>query len=243
MRVGLIQGASGGIGRALTEQVLQSERFDRLIVTGRNLGSLQDLGPQIEAVALDLTDDASIQEAAQRVRQLTDRLHLVICTAGLLKSEERAVTPEKKLADLTRQSLFRVFDVNCFGPFLWYAALNPLFRHREPLTIATLSARVGSIGDNRLGGWHSYRASKAAQNMLTKNLSIELSRTNPHAVVIGVHPGTVDTALSKPFQSGVAPEKLFSPDQSAKALWTVISNATPNQSGAVLAWDGSTIVP
>ena len=167
----------------------------------------------------------------------------MVTTAGILQDESVGVRPEKKLADLTRSKLEIVFSVNCFGPFLWYAALGRLIRHREALVVATLSARVASVGDNRLGGWHSYRASKTAQNMLTKNLSLELSRTNPSAVIVGLHPGTVDTDLSKPFQTGVPSNKLFSPEQSAAYLWDVLNTLTPERTGQVIAWDGQMIIP
>jgi NAD(P)-dependent dehydrogenase (short-subunit alcohol dehydrogenase family) len=106
-----------------------------------------------------------------------------------------------------------------------------------------LSARVGSIGDNRLGGWHSYRASKAALNMIIANLAIELRRTHPQAIAIGLHPGTVDTSLSKPFQKGVAKSSLISPQTSARHLLTVIADLKTSDSGGVLAWDSRPISP
>lgn len=243
MQTACIQGGTGGIGRALLDHVLASGQFDQVIVTSRHLADLDCDDPRVHGIALDLSDDASIARASEEIGQLTERLHLVVTTAGLLRDDALQVAPEKKLADLNRASLYRVFDVNCFGPFLWYAAIAKLLKHRESLRIATLSARVGSIGDNGLGGWHSYRASKAAQNMLTKNLSIELKRTNPLSVVVGLHPGTVDTALSKPFQSGVPSDKLFSATQSAGYLWGVIDGLTPERTGAVIAWDGQTISP
>ena len=106
---------------------------------------------------------------------------------------------------------------------------------------AAISARVGSISDNRLGGWYSYRASKAALNMLLKTAAIELGRTRKELVVLGLHPGTVDTGLSKPFQSNVSEGKLFTPEQSAQYLLEVIDGVTPEHSGSVLAWDAQTV--
>jgi NAD(P)-dependent dehydrogenase (short-subunit alcohol dehydrogenase family) len=106
---------------------------------------------------------------------------------------------------------------------------------------AAISARVGSISDNRLGGWYSYRASKAALNMLLKTAAIELGRTRKELVVLGLHPGTVDTGLSKPFQSNVSEGKLFTPEQSARYLLEVIDGVTPEHSGSVLAWDAQTV--
>ena len=244
-RIALIQGASGGVGRALVEQVLASGAYQRVIVTSRDVACSGWSGdPRVQLVTLDLSDDDSIARAASEVSVIADRLHLVITTAGILRVDEAlGTTPEKKLTDLTRAALSEVFSVNCFGPMLWYAALRRLFRHREPLVIATLSARVGSISDNRLGGWYSYRASKAALNMMTKTLSLELRRSNPESIVVGLHPGTVNTSLSKPFQARVPPERLFSPERSASYLWAVISELTPAKSGQVFAWDGAEIEP
>ena len=239
----LIQGGAGGLGRALVTRILQSDQFEHVFVTARDIQKIDSNDPRVIPIELDLLSDQSISDAAAAVASHIDKLHLVITTAGILQNESLDLKPEKKLSDLTRSNLETVFSVNCFGPFLWYAALGRLIRHREPITVATLSARVASIGDNRLGGWHSYRASKTAQNMLTKNLSLELSRTNPNAVVVGLHPGTVDTDLSKPFQAGVAPEKLFTPEQSAVYLWDVLMSLDPGCSGQVIAWDGQTITP
>ena len=241
-RVALIQGASGGLGRALAERALTEGAFDQVILTSRDLSRLDWASdPRASHVALDLSDDLSVERAAQEVAERCDQLNLVITTAGLLSDPARGISPEKKLLDLERAALQAVFDVNCFGPFLWYRALHPLLRHRGELTLATLSARVGSISDNRLGGWYSYRASKAAQSMMTKTLSLELGRYNSRSIVVGLHPGTVDTALSRPFQSRVPPERLFSPERAARQLWEVIQGLRPAQTGQCLAWDGSEV--
>ena len=239
----LIQGGAGGLGRALVDRILRSNQFDQVFVTARDSQRIGSNDPRVIPIELDLLSDQSISEAAAVVASHIDRLHLVVTTAGILQNEMLGLKPEKKLSDLTRSNLEAVFSVNCFGPFLWYTALGRLIRHREPVTVATFSARVASIGDNRLGGWHSYRASKTAQNMLTKNLSLELSRTNPHAIVVGLHPGTVDTDLSQPFQAGVDPYKLFTAEQSADYLWVVLNGLTPERTGQVIAWDGQTITP
>ena len=240
----LIQGASGGVGRALVERALSSGRFERLFVTSRSATSLMDWGDErVTPIELDLSSDESISAAAERVIASCPHLNLLITTAGLLHDEARGISPEKRLSQLKRSSLEALFEVNCYGPFLWYQALMPLLRHRAPLKLATLSARVGSISDNRLGGWYGYRASKAAQNMMTKTLSLELARQSPQSVVVGLHPGTVQTELSAPFQARVPPERLFSPERSAAALWSVLEALTPEQSGRCFAWDGSEISP
>ena len=120
-------------------------------------------------------------------------------------------------------------------------AVEPLLERDRPVHFVSLSARVGSISDNRTGGWYAYRAAKSAQNQLLKTLSVEWSRRWPNATVTLLHPGTTDTALSKPFQSFVPPEKLFSPERAADQLLTVLSTQTPQQSGSFLAWDGQPI--
>ena len=134
-----------------------------------------------------------------------------------------------------------LFAVNTIGPALIAKHALPLLRRTSRAVFAALSARVGSIADNRLGGWHSYRASKAALNMLVKNLALELARTHPQALAVTLHPGTVDTALSAPFQRGVVPEKLFTPALSAGALLQVLDGLTPAQSGGLFAWDGAQV--
>lgn len=242
MRTALIQG-SGGVGSALARVVIEAGEFDQVILAGRGQWSIESAGSQIRTLPLDVTSDHSLTQAAEQVMSWCDRLHLVVTTAGVLTDTQRGVTPEKKLTELTREAFHQVMDINCVGPFLWLKALYPLIKHRDPVTIATLSARVGSISDNRLGGWHSYRASKAAQNMLTRNLALELGRLNPNAVVVGLHPGTVDTALSKPYQKGVSPDHLFTPEQSAAYLWSVIQALTPADSGHVFDWKQTRIEP
>jgi NAD(P)-dependent dehydrogenase (short-subunit alcohol dehydrogenase family) len=239
----LIQGGASGLGQALVHRALKSGEFEQVFVTARNSSRILTEDSRVIPIELDLMSDESIEEASERIASHTDKLNLVVTTAGILQDDSVGVRPEKKLTDLTRSKLEIVFSVNCFGPFLWYAALGRLIRHREALVVATLSARVASVGDNRLGGWHSYRASKTAQNMLTKNLSLELSRTNPSAVIVGLHPGTVDTDLSKPFQTGVPSNKLFSPEKSAAYLWDVLNTLTSERTGQVIAWDGQTIIP
>ena len=239
----LIQGAGGGIGQALMDRVIQSGLYQKVFVTARDPSQILLTDPCVVPIELDLQNDTSIKLAAREVSSKTKALNLVVTTAGVLQEGSVGLFPEKKLIDLNRENMETVFAINCFGPFLWYAALDRLIRHREALVVATLSARVGSIRDNRLGGWYSYRASKTAQNMLTKNLSLELRRTNPLAIVVGLHPGTVDTNLSKPFQSGVPAERLFGPDQSAGYLWSVLEALGPERSGEVIAWDGQVIHP
>ena len=174
------------------------------------------------------------------MRDETERLHLLVNCAGVLH-ESDALRPEKKLESVSPDALRRVFEVNAFGPLLVAKHFHELLRHDERAVLANVSARVGSIGDDRAGGWYAYRGSKAAQNLFTKNLSIELGRRAKNVVCVALHPGTVDTDLSRPFQGSVRETSLFEPSRAARQLLDVIDGLTPEQSGSFLAWDGREI--
>ena len=188
---------------------------------------------------LDIEDEASIAAAARRVGA-GGPVDLVIVATGLLSAA--GIAPEKSSRELSADTLARYFAVNTIGPALVAKHFLPLLA-RGPATFAALSARVGSIGDNRLGGWYGYRASKAALNMMVRTLAIELARTRHEAVCVALHPGTVDTGLSQPFQRGVPPRQLFTPQRSAEAMLGVLAGLTPADSGGCFAWDGQRIVP
>ncbi len=168
-------------------------------------------------------------------------LDLVIVATGVLQPDGRP--PEKSWRDLDPASLARIFALNASGPALVAKHFLPLLPREGRAVFAALSARVGSIGDNRLGGWYGYRASKAALNMLLRTLAIELARKRPDAVCVGLHPGTVDTALSRPFQRNVPTDKLFTPADSARSLLRVLDKLDPEDSGGCFAWDGQRIAP
>lgn len=226
----IIIGVSGGVGRALAQQL--GRAGDR-VVHGLSRAPVEP----IEGVTqgqMDLEDEAGMAAAAARIAE-GPAPTLIIVATGVLHSGH---TPERSWRELSADHLMRDYRINAVGPALAARHLLPLLPRDQRAVFAALSARVGSIGDNRLGGWHSYRASKAALNMILKTLSVELSRTHPQAVVAGLHPGTVDTALSAPFQRGVKPERLFSPEFSAASLLAVIEGLTPADSGGVFAWDG-----
>jgi NAD(P)-dependent dehydrogenase (short-subunit alcohol dehydrogenase family) len=166
-------------------------------------------------------------------------LDLVFVATGLLHDDQ--ISPEKTLKSVTAEALEHAFRINTVGPALIGKHALPRLRKDAKAIFAALSARVGSISDNRLGGWHSYRASKAALNMIIRNFAIELGRTRPAAICVGLHPGTVDTALSKPFQANVPASRLLSPTESASALLSVLENANSDQTGSLFAWDGQLI--
>lgn len=239
----VVQGANRGLGLAFVHTLLA--RGHQVIATCRDPAgatALQALG--IPVIALDLSDAASLEALEGSVREHTDRVHLLLNVAGLLHGttpDGRSLQPEKRLEHLDLAAMHQVFAVNAFGPALVTKHLFPLLQHDERAVVANLSARVGSIGDNHLGGWYTYRASKAAQNQLTRTLAIELGRRAPHAIVVALHPGTVDTGLSRPFQRGVPPEKLFTPERAVDQLLQVIEGLKPTDSGGFFAWDGSPI--
>ncbi|MDZ3822327.1 MAG: SDR family NAD(P)-dependent oxidoreductase [Pseudoxanthomonas sp.] len=238
----LVAGASGGIGGALVAALDADPGVGTLLaVGGRAPPPLpRPDAPGRHALACDLTDPRALAGLADRAGTLSaGGLDLVINAAGLLHGP--GIRPEKALAQVGLAALHRVFAVNAFAPVLLAQALLPLLRHGGPAVFASLSARVGSIGDNRLGGWYAYRAAKAAQNQFMRTFAIELRRANPAAACLLLHPGTVDTPLSRPFQSGVEPGRLFAPDLAAGHLLAVIASATPADSGRFLAWDGQAI--
>ena len=228
----IVFGASGAIGRALTERLAKRGEH---VVYGAVRDPAARLPADVRRLAFDLADEMSIAAAAA---QIEEPPALVIVATGLLHDAAGDVTPEKSLRSIKASAMAAVYAVNAIGPALIAKHVLPRLPRDRPATFAVLSARVSSIGDNRLGGWHAYRASKAALNMLVRTFAIELARSHPLAVVAALHPGTVDSRLSAPFQRGVAPGKLFSPDQAAGQLLDVLAALTPADSGGLFAWDG-----
>lgn len=218
----VVIGASGGIGAAVTERLRASGRFAAVHALSRS------------GTGLNLEDEASIAAAAARVADGPAPTLIFVATGVLHAGHD----PERTWKALSAEHLLRDYRINAVGPALAAKHFLPLLPRDRRAAFAALSARVGSIGDNRLGGWHAYRASKAALNMILKTVSIELARTHPQAIVAGLHPGTVETPLSAPFQRGVAPERLFTPTHSAERLLAVLDGLTPRDSGGVFAWDG-----
>jgi len=232
----VVIGASGGIGGALTERLAADPRIGEVIACSRQ-GEGQ-AHPNITHQRLDLEDEASIEAAAKGIGNKP--LDLVIIATGILHNGVD-LGPEKTFRRIDAEAMARVYRINTIGPALIGKHLLPKLANDRKSVFTALSARVGSISDNRLGGWHAYRASKAALNMIIRNFAIELSRRNAGACCIGLHPGTVDTGLSEPFQSGVAKGKLFDADHAADCLLKVVDKATPDISGRQLAWNGEII--
>ncbi|MCC2976720.1 SDR family NAD(P)-dependent oxidoreductase [Sphingomonas sp. PL-96] len=225
----VVIGASGAIGGALESALLEEGAHEKVWGFGRSRSGSD---------RLDLLDEASIAAAAARA-SAGPAPTLVLIATGLLHEGERM--PERGFKDVDAEWMARSYAVNAIGPALVLKHFLPLLPKSGEPVVATLSARVGSIGDNSLGGWHGYRASKAALNMLVRNAAIEAKRQSPRAIVIGLHPGTVDSALSKPFQGSVAAGSLFAPDRAALQLLDVIEELKPKDSGKLFAWDGTEI--
>lgn len=240
----LIVGASQGIGLGFVTKLLQDDRFDRVFATYRRREGAMGLfhlqakyGDRLVCLEVEITDEAQIMAAVEKIRSHVGQLHRAINCVGILHEDD--LKPEKSLRHIDADRLMRYFQVNSIGAILLAKHLMPLFKHGARSVFATISAKVGSIGDNQLGGWYGYRASKAALNMLMKTAAIEYGRTCPRAIVVTLHPGTTDTRLSLPFQGNVPAEKLFSVDKTVTQLLTVVDRLNSGDSGQFFSWDGS----
>jgi NAD(P)-dependent dehydrogenase (short-subunit alcohol dehydrogenase family) len=232
-------GATGGIGSALVQGLLESDTFASVFAFGRNIEPTIDSLAKPQWVRIDITDEGSIRAAAAT---LVDPVRLVIVATGALHGAILG-QPEKTYRALDAVALLESYRINAVGPAIVAKHILPRLAPRGRSVFAVLSARVGSIGDNRAGGWHAYRASKAALNMILRNLAIEVSRRAPETLCVGLHPGTVDTDLSAPFQRNVSAGRLFTPHQSAAHLLRVIDGLTAEHTGRVLDWEGKVIDP
>lgn len=231
----VIIGATGGIGNAFVESLLARENIASIHALSRSGRSFDD--DRVISSQIDVTDEASIEAAAKLVNQ-TVTPNLIICATGILHDE--TMKPEKSYKHIEAANFAQQFAVNVTGVALVAKHFLPLLPRKERAVFSALSARVGSISDNAIGGWTSYRSAKAALNMTLKCLSIEMARTHPEAIIVGLHPGTVDTALSAPFQSGVN-HALFTPKHSAEAMLDTIQAINPSDSGCLFAYDGEKI--
>ena len=236
----LVVGASGGIGRAVLDHYLAEPRFEQLIAVSRSQqpAELARHGARLRWLVCDYTE-ASIDEVLHSADDVHRQFSRVIICNGILHNDR--VAPEKSLLKLNAAAMQEVLHANVVVPSLWVAALSKVLRGGADCVIAVLSARVGSISDNRLGGWYSYRASKAALNMVLKSAAIEYARRLPQVKLVAFHPGTTDTELSKPFQRGVPPRSLFTPVFVAGKLATLLDQVVPDSELSYLDWDGASI--
>jgi len=234
----VIVGASGGIGGAFVRHLAGDPRCGEIHALSRS-GNAPE-GAKIRSAHMDFEDPASIPAALTPIAA-DGPVHLVIVASGILHGEDFG--PEKTWRHLDAASMAKLFAVNTTGPALVASALLDALPHEGKSVFAALSARVGSVSDNRLGGWHAYRASKAALNQIIRTCSIELARKRRDALIVGLHPGTVETGLSEPFRGNVPDGKLFTPDYSAGCLLKVIDTLTPKASGRCFDWQGEEVLP
>ena len=230
-------GASGGVGRAFVELLAGDDNVSYVYALSRSETSWEST--KVHAHRLELTDEESIETAATFASRVS-ALDLVIVATGVLHRGSQ-ISPEKSMREFNLRTMGEVLAINTVGPALVAKHFLPKLRRDQKSALAVLSARVGSIGDNRLGGWASYRMSKAALNMLVRTLAVEHARLNPLSLLASLHPGTVDTDLSKPFTGRVDKSSLFSPQVSAQKLLQVIDDLEPENSGGFFAYDGSQI--
>ncbi len=231
----VIFGAQGAIGAALTDCLDDTPAIEIVYCGARN-GACQD-GSKQRAFDFDLLDERSIAVAAAQIGS-DGPVDLVLVATGALHGD--AMQPEKTWRDFSASQFERMFAINATGPALIAKHFLPLLSKERRSIFAALSARVGSIEDNRLGGWASYRASKAALHQIIRTCAVELARKNPKALCVALHPGTVDSALSKPFQRS-ATHGVFSPEESARHLIDVLERLASLDSGCAFAWDGAKI--
>lgn len=213
----LVIGASGGIGAAIARRLPEAATLSR-----RKDG-------------LDIADEESLARAAARFKDRT--FDLIFVATGVIESD--GARPEKSFAEISGAAMARVLAINAVGPALIVKHFAPLLPAKDRSVLAFLSARVGSIGDNRLGGWVSYRASKAALNQIVRCAAIEMKRTRPEAVALALHPGTIETALTEKYAKG---RFTATPDEGAENLVRLCAGATPEMSGRFFAYDGAEIL-
>jgi len=229
----VIIGGNGGIGNAFIRLFVEKGNHE-VIATYHNTKPSEELiqNTRVKWLQLDATDESAVGEFCQKLADVS----LFINSVGMLHDHE--YKPEKSTRDLDKDYFIKSMNLNALPTMLFAKHMPAHFRHKQPAVFATISARVGSIEENYLGGWYSYRASKAALNQVLKTLSIEWRRNLPNVCVAALHPGTTDTALSKPFQKNVPENQLFSADKSVMLMSDMISNLSPDKSGQFISFDG-----
>ncbi len=225
-----IFGADGGIGKALCLKYLEDIRVKNIFTFSRKkVINDKKIIPNI------LADYQNEERIVFLSKNLEEKLDIIIIAIGSL------IEPEKSLRDINIEKFLRMIKDNTIPTLVIGKYFLPKLHRDRVVKFASLSARVGSISDNFLGGWHSYRSSKTALNMLLKNFAIEQKRYNPQSIIIGLHPGTVDTKLSKPFHK--RNKTYFTPTYAASKLFDVIETKNPNDTGKIFAWDNTEIFP
>lgn len=241
--VALVLGASGGIAQAMITELMSDPEIDSVVAVSRKPAPAH-FTEAVNSTNEPLWIESEYSETAmamvvEQLQPFAGRITRVVICHGLLHSD--MVWPEKRLEDINADALQAVFQANTVVPVLWLKLLHPLLKGKQRCVVAALSARVGSIGDNYLGGWYAYRSSKAALNMMLRTLAVEYARRVKNVKLIAFHPGTTDTALSKPFQASVPAEKLFTPKFVATRLCRIMNEAEIDGQLSYLDWDNKSI--
>lgn len=239
-QVAIVIGATSRIAVSLIERLSNDNSFTDIIAISRQFFSndVTDFGRKVSRFHCDYAE-ASIRESCEQLRHYKGQISRVFICNGILHDSQ--LQPEKRLDDIKPENLHKVFEVNAIIPMLWIKYLKNVLAKEQSCVVTVFSARIGSIEDNRSGGWYSYRASKAALNMLLKTAAIEYERVHKATKFLIFHPGTTDTPLSKPFQKYVSQNKLFEPEFVAEQLLALIASNHLDKSIQFLAWDGADI--
>ena len=232
----LIAGSSGAIGSEFTRFYSEDQNVEKIVTLSRKIN---DFGhKKIQSIKIDYNKEETF-ENLNKISKL-ESINTIIIATGILHTDQ--IKPEKSIDVINSDGLKKVFQVNVFGPMMLVKKLLPLIKKSQGVKIIFLTARVGSISDNKIGGWYSYRSSKSALNMMINNLSIELQRANKENIVIGIHPGTVKSHLSEPFLKYVK-HNIFSPRESVELMTQVISKISQKDSGKCFDFSGKVINP
>ena len=236
----LIIGANSAIAKALALQTIKEDDTQLIVVT-RDISFYQhEQFNNSKVISVKDYQESSINTAVQTINEdKTISIKQVFICHGLLHND--VIHPEKRLQEFSADSFTQVLTANTITPMLWLKNLVPVLKGKQDCKVVVFSARVGSISDNKIGGWYSYRASKAAINMLLKSAAVELSRSAKNIKIISFHPGTTDTPLSKPFQKNVPENKLFTSEFVAKQLLQIVSDNDVDGEASFLDWQGKTI--
>ena len=237
MRKVAVIGSSGAIGSAFVDHYINDQSINSIFSFSRSSIGIDN--NKVKHFSIDIENENSVQDAAKSVEEIN--FDEIIIASGVLHTNEFG--PEKSIKDLKADNILKILNVNTVGPAIIGKHFLPLLNKDNKSVMAFLSARVGSISENKLGGWYAYRASKSALNQIIKTFSLELKRTNPKAIIIGLQPGTVDSELSAPFKRSVSKNKLFSAEYSASQLLGVIERVDESSSGNLISWDGEIISP
>jgi NAD(P)-dependent dehydrogenase (short-subunit alcohol dehydrogenase family) len=237
--VAVVIGASGAIGSAFVEALCADSGFTHIFALSRSGQEFDD--PRVQSLFVDLEDENSIANAALACAS-AGPCHLLINAVGVLHAPPD-IRPEKALKELDGAKMAKLFALNTIGPALVLKYFSPIMSRDGRSILATLSARVGSISDNELGGWYSYRATKAALNQLIKTAAIELNTRRKHLICVGLHPGTVRSGMSEPFLANYKANDIFTPDYAVQSMLDVLAALEPEDSGRIFGWDGVEIAP